>query len=57
MAMKATGAGARVAPAKKRTSIGSSPLTRVKNKSKRLSFKKVQRTRKADERRAAPPRS
>jgi hypothetical protein len=40
MAMKATGAGARVAPAKKRTSIGSSPLTRVNNKNKRLSFKK-----------------
>ena len=38
MAMKAI--GARVAPAKKRTSIGSSPLTRVNNKNKRLSFKK-----------------
>jgi|TARA_R100001369_G_scaffold4621_1_gene13202 hypothetical protein len=40
MAMKALGAGAKAAPNKKRTSIGSSPLTRVKNKSKRLSSKK-----------------
>jgi hypothetical protein len=55
MAMKATGAGARVAPAKKRTSIGSSPLTRVNNKNKRLSFKEVQRAG-TDERRAASPR-
>ena len=40
MATKAIGAGARSVPHKKRTSIGSSPLSRVKNKHKRLSHKK-----------------
>ena len=40
MAMEAVGAGAKTAFVKKRTSIGSSPLTRVKNKGKRLSHKK-----------------
>ena len=40
MATKATGAGAKTVSVKKRTSIGSSPLTRVKNKGKRLSHKK-----------------
>jgi|TARA_R110000851_G_scaffold57204_2_gene133401 hypothetical protein len=40
MAKMAVGAGAKTAPIRKRTSIGSSPLSRVKNKSKRLSHKK-----------------